>query len=901
MADGTSEICTGTETCQVQPPGDGNVQLSSGPSRSCPDEREATDVETSREEAVPVPVSQKLTNESELKQSVTVPRPDFSFSLERRDHHHDIDFAGNEAIAMLESPVGGSPRAPSPHDQAKDRTRRVTYASFTASPPHSDKGIVRRDSSYYSSKDMESDGSEVDFATQAKQLRARERIVIRRQRVQRTRRLIRACREKVHKFRDELRDVVDLLARRYNERKTLEQQFEENIKDLYEKLQNARDKLGPAEDEYDNLERRLDNEEDDLEEEEEFFYSHNDLFNIIVPESRLDIPLSPLSEPSRPLDSDPEDFVFEHPLVRKYLKKLEEAEDLKEDMDQLENEYLEVSEKMMFRRKHHIPLSEETTTFLYDEYPKLHAEIIKDLRAAEDALFKIRDECIEEKLFTESDHTYERWDTLCDDLMDLVDVARDRSPIRAAAQHLDYNDRDTDFGDKKDYVNKWILQWIEESTVGTMLLQAWIYFEYPDGSKKNEKLGDEKWSALAVENWDYDNAGDAANKNNRDSKLDTIAGVNPAKTIRRHATSTGRSGVSSSLGTLDVQADIESDSAFHSTPQNSPEFLAPRRNVAYNEKMPSTGVSPKTISPCLAPEKDLEVLSEATPTGQEAITYTADELSVTLQSMSIDSTGEDTPSQSSYPYTESRSNSFSTTHHSDDDIQPFTTITASVPERHIDVEQQRSEYQDDLTDTPRRLPVDDRDVSIPYMNLFSSPEAIQDEMISKDNPPPRPQDLNPEPTEEIATAILLATTTSTPSASEPTLQNTHICSESFPNLKTTLNIQPNNSDISTLNTLNSPIPTITTTIPPPSSSSQSLPLPTPPTSRQRAKSESLTPVFSDRANSSLFPERERTSFLSSPQHQIRHRRSLSPTSFKFLSQTIRKIESFGSLRQGDFG
>ncbi|CZR67205.1 uncharacterized protein PAC_17104 [Phialocephala subalpina] len=652
MADGISDTGPGTKTCQVEAGDDGHRQLlpTLGPRPSFQghqppiqqNARTATDPAVSHE-----PKQSSADPVSELRLQ----------SLDVRDQNHESILGRIEAFAMLESPVGSSQRPQTPEDKAENRPREVTYASSAAESPNQASRPPRQDSAYYSTRGVEGNGSEVGFDVQARQLRARERMLIRRERARRTRHRFRVCREKVQRARNDVRDAIDKLTRKFNEIRALNLAIPDSIDPYYEKLRVAQDELGPAEDEYDTLARRLDEEEDDLEEEEDHFYRHNELFNISVPESKINASLSPPAEPSQIIDSEPTDLALDNPLVREYLDKVEEAERLKEDIEDLEHDYLKESGAATFRQRHNIPLTEETSKFL-DDYPRLHAEALNDLRDAEDALFNMRDQCLELGLFTESEHAYEPRDALCDDIMDSVYDARERSPIRVAALHLRYDGKTANFGDKKDYVNKWLLQWVEESTVGALLLRSWIYFEFPDNADK-EKLGDERWSELAVENWDKDQAGDSANKNNRESRLDTIAGITPGAAGKRHATSTGRSGLSSSLRTLDAIVDEEevmdeplvgTESASHTTQQaGSPVAPGRQRASSAGEEIPlislaldSTPTAASQVQTPSANSLGLPVM--ASMPLKENVPHPHDSLSVSIQSINSLATSGRKPS-----------------------------------------------------------------------------------------------------------------------------------------------------------------------------------------------------------------------------------------------------------------
>jgi hypothetical protein len=450
---------------------------------------------------------------------------------------------------MLESPAGSWKETSISQATPKIAPQDARFAAPTARNPVLDEKPLRQDSAYFSSRGIHDNGSEVDIEIQARQIRARERILILRGRVLRTRNIRRERREVVRELREEVREVLNKLTRKINELVALGR-LQEEIGPYYERLRVAQDQLGPAEDAFDRLESRLDEEEQDLEQEEDHFYRHNDILALAVPESKLDDVISPLVKPYNPSEADIQNLFLENGLFQEFLAKVEEAKRLKEDVDELEVDYLNRSGDATFRKRHGILLSEETATFLA-EYPELHAKLIENLHDVEDTVFDLRADCLHQGLFPDSEHIYEPRDALYDELMDSVDEARHRSPLRVATLHNQYPEHATDFGDKRDYINNWLLQWIQQSPIDEWMLKQWIYSEYPDTLDKAKALDDDKWSELAVENWDNDDAGESANRNYNASRLDAITG----DTGRLDATSTGRSGISDSLRSLDVALD----------------------------------------------------------------------------------------------------------------------------------------------------------------------------------------------------------------------------------------------------------------------------------------------------------------------------------------------------------
>ncbi|KAF8859033.1 hypothetical protein BDZ45DRAFT_371814 [Acephala macrosclerotiorum] len=935
MADGVSDVGPGTKTCQAQAGGDGHRQLPStlGPRPSFQDHQP--------------PIQQDVWARSGPavshgpKQSSAEPVSEFKLQLlDVGDRNHDFILERNEAIAMLESPTGSSQRPHTAEGKTGNRHREVTYAASVVGNTNRDGRPPRQDSAYYSSRGFEDDGSEIDFDAQARQLRARERIIIRRERLRRTRRSFRICRKRVQRLRDNVRDAVDKLTRTINELRALNLEIGENIDPYYDKLRIAQDELGPAEDEYDSLERRLVDEEDELEEEEDHFYHRNDLFNISVPENKIEAKLSPITEPSQTAGSDPTDFVLEDSLVREYLDKVEEAERLKEEVEELENEYLKATEDAAFRQRHAVRLSEETSKLLLD-YPSLHAEALGDLRDAEDALFDTRDLCIEQGLFTESEYVYEPRDALCDEVMDTVYEARDRSPIRLAVYRLHYNDKDVDFADKRDYVNKWLLEWVEESSVGSLLLRAFIYLEFPDNT---DELGDEKWSELAVENWDKDQAGNSANKNNRESRLDTIAGITPGVTLKKHATSTARSGVSS--GSQDVLPDEEarieplntpSESASHETQQaGSP--ITPKRKSASGTNEPITPMSLNTDSTPTAvyqvPAQDVNhpelALETALPT-QEHLSPRIDNFSASIQSMNSLTTSAGDPSlQSSCTDTEIFPNLQPATCNPNDQPQNTAQITDSPEDAltlqmsdgpgtlnlpgssslsegkaavlsppKIEMSQASlSNFQNDMTATPKARPtVDDTGHNNITPLLLDTPitkpvcdpeESALFEVLPSTNLHEDAIAPTPEPSlHNNNTTIIFSSTSPDPELERTGLWEVVSRSNSYDNTShyasTVHPVQPAETPTA-IPILDIPIITA-----PPED-------PEPPRYRQRAKSDIVLPTFTLRTSSDHIPGR--ATLQVSADHA--RRRSLSPTRlFAVASHALQRASSYGSLHHLD--
>ncbi|KAF4630153.1 hypothetical protein G7Y89_g7988 [Cudoniella acicularis] len=447
---------------------------------------------------------------------------------------------------MLESRTESSKESSRNLSTPKIRPLNVTSISSAPAPrsPSADKNPLRQDS-YFSTQ---SDGSEVDGEIQARQTRARERVIILRGRVSRTRRQKKTRRYEFMRLRDNLRDATDKLMRKVNEIAAFDT-VREGLVPYFDQLRDAQDALGPAEDAYDQLENRLEEEEQDLEQEEIHFYRHHEVSVVSVPESNVDVPISPLVKPYAP-ENEVQEQPLEEGLVQEYLERVAEAKRLRNELDGLEEEYFRISTDASFRNRYDIPLSTETAKFL-DEYRSTHADIRNTLYDVETDVFDLRDRCVKGGLFSEAEYVYEPRDALCEDVMDTVYEVEDRSPLRMAALRIDFHDEEVDYENKKQYINNWLFQLTKNSQYECLVLKRWILSEYPGEIDHEEELVIDKWSDLALEYWDTDGAGEYTDKFYSASMLDAIAG----DTGRFNATIIGRSGVSDSLRSLDVYLD----------------------------------------------------------------------------------------------------------------------------------------------------------------------------------------------------------------------------------------------------------------------------------------------------------------------------------------------------------
>jgi hypothetical protein len=415
--------------------------------------------------------------------------------------------------------------------------------------------------------DPKDNGSEVDPDTQARQLKARERLAVLRGRVLRMRRARTSYGQSLRQLRGNVRDAAAGLTRTISEMVATGDPVDlRKILPYYEALQQAQDELGPREDEHDRLESRLDDEEQDLEQEEDYFYRHNNILAVEEPDMRLSLEISPLINPYQLPEEGSDDFTLETGVVQQYLKKVAEAEQLKCEVDELEEDYLRYCKESSYRKRHNIPISSDKATFL-STYEEQYETIVHSLYQVEDDLLDLRDECLDQNLFNDCDYVYELRDAFYDDIMDLVDQVRNRYPLHEAASRLKYPQHETKFDDKRDYVNQWMLQWIQYSLPETSKLYDALVSTY---ANEPEQMTNVEWPELILEHWDTDDAGSLATQMFRASKLDAIAGDGHqfvASTARR----TGLSGTLSTLhnypnwSSLDIDLELQRDSVHEDT------------------------------------------------------------------------------------------------------------------------------------------------------------------------------------------------------------------------------------------------------------------------------------------------------------------------------------------------
>ncbi|KAH8762334.1 hypothetical protein F5882DRAFT_25311 [Hyaloscypha sp. PMI_1271] len=167
-------------------------------------------------------------------------------------------------------------------------------------------------------------------------------------------------------------------------------------------------------------------------------------------------------------------------------------------------------------------IAEGTTTFLF-EFSQAHKKLLQQLHDVEDNLYDLRDRCIAERLFAESEQVYVPHNAFVEEINESVNDGRDRSPLWTAVLHRNVaaHLQNANFADKKDFVNSWILDWIQDSSLDALRLRDIIYSQYPQQGKQ---LQGEEWSELALQFWDEDEAGRFANQKDVLRTIDALLG-----------------------------------------------------------------------------------------------------------------------------------------------------------------------------------------------------------------------------------------------------------------------------------------------------------------------------------------------------------------------------------------
>lgn len=451
--------------------------------------------------------------------------------------------------------------------------------------------LSQQQASIYASRIDSDSGSEVDIETQARQLRAREKLEELRAKVLRTRRLVRKRRGNIRKLQEHAKEARIQFMRATDQLVALSTPLEVDLLgQYYQRIRDIEDELGPAEDTFELLERRLDNEEQDLDEEEDYFYRHHHITITTLP--HITITTLPnlkhkkssnsVTSPFKLYNSPPplagkdegiQVFTAGNVELREYLKSIKNAENLKQELERLEvrRDYLLIESN--FRKSHDILLATQDGDFL-NRFPERYRYLHDELYEAEDRLYELRDQCLSRGLFTDSEYVYESRDTISDELLDLVDHTRERSPIRGAKQRLPPKELDTTcFDNKRAYVNRWLMEWVEDSTVERLQLRAWIYFEC-----RTMGIAEDQWPELSLQQWDKDKAGENTNESYEQSRLDAIPGdtrpTEQSSFTNNPNTRASREGNAGDVGARDLFI-MSSEAAFHALQKEPSASLSP--------------------------------------------------------------------------------------------------------------------------------------------------------------------------------------------------------------------------------------------------------------------------------------------------------------------------------------
>lgn len=422
-------------------------------------------------------------------------------ATQNQNNDQKLEFRGQELIKMPQE----TQESVSSNSVTPKRKARYASSSISTSPLLG-KAPPRQDSSYFSTH-PDSDNN----STKAAEARVQKRVTIYRKKVRRTKRITWDRRGELNHLRKQFQDVADEFVQQVN-RTVAFNNIREELEPYQERIRDAQDTLAAAENAYDELEKRLRKEEEELEREEIRLYGHSE-----SPASSVDLSadVSPPRETESPIKH------LEDDLKQVYLQKVCEAHYLREDLDDLEEDYYRFSTEAELRHKLGVALSAETADFFHAYRPK-HTEIIEELEKVEAQLPSLRAECLKQGLFNEDEHIYKPHDALYEDIMDSIDEALERSPLRLA-ENQRLHRRRLDYDNKTDYVNNWLLDWVESSTHECSVLKEWIFSTYLSNIGHASELND-RWSDLALQNWNTDAAGIDANNYNKASMLDVITG-----------------------------------------------------------------------------------------------------------------------------------------------------------------------------------------------------------------------------------------------------------------------------------------------------------------------------------------------------------------------------------------
>ncbi|KAG9243875.1 hypothetical protein BJ878DRAFT_98878 [Calycina marina] len=385
----------------------------------------------------------------------------------------------------------------------------------------------RHDSAYYSVNCRQLKNTEPQPDIQAQQVRAQQRIRILRQKVFRSRYFLKEVRSKVHTLRQDVIVAAANLTRKVGESlATGDMGALQVIEPSYQRLQKAHDALGSEEVEHDHREAKFEDAEYDLEEEEENLIRLEHLYSsapieapsVGMSTSVVDEELPAVADAYQPSESKSESDLSEISnqgrLKVDYFAKAEEAEELNGELLQLEDDFYRTTRAVEYRTQNRMDNPDDAVDFIRT-YPDVYDEVVKKVKETEDELFDLRASCLEQKLFDSSQYPYTSPNALSDDILDVMENIRSRSPFRTVAADRDEPDRHVDFGDKRAYINSWLLVTLMNSAHEIMLLRAQVY---------NEFLSDSAWARYVFDHWNGDGGGEHTDACRDLSRMDVFHG-----------------------------------------------------------------------------------------------------------------------------------------------------------------------------------------------------------------------------------------------------------------------------------------------------------------------------------------------------------------------------------------
>lgn len=221
-------------------------------------------------------------------------------------------------------------------------------------------------------------------------------------------------RSEIRKYRGELREKQNLKARaddrllrriRVDEMKIRSDDLppewrHKTIVELSQECQDARDDYGPSEFECDEREDQLSYAEFELDREESLFYERWDIRpNLRQRNSDMPSVTSPIAPSIEYDDGDGDQFPY-HPLVTKYLSRKGDLENLREQLDDLEEERESLKELKRVRMLGNIPLGLNEQAEL-DEIVMSIPRLLIEIENTRNTVRDLREQCLEMALVDE--------------------------------------------------------------------------------------------------------------------------------------------------------------------------------------------------------------------------------------------------------------------------------------------------------------------------------------------------------------------------------------------------------------------------------------------------------------------------------------------------------------------